>query len=203
VAVRSVLERDLPPLNEVERKLGALRSQARDFLIAFGLAAVGTAVAVAAEPRLAVVLAAAALATLVLAGRSIWRRRELVVMLMPRRDAYEIETVRSEATRFATPARRQRLGAWLRQIIAVADGEQRPPSQNVRVINARVEPRRERLLRMAEALEDDAREVHPASVALLHQMLTRPGVSPLYNPGLDEDLLDLGLHRVEAGIEPS
>jgi hypothetical protein len=71
------------------------------------------------------------------------------------------------------------------------------------VINARVEPRRERLLRMAEALEDDAREVHPASVALLHQMLTRPGVSPLYNPGLDEDLLDLGLHRVEAGIEPS
>lgn len=201
--MRSVLERDLPPLAEVERKLGALRSQTRDFLIAFGLAAVGTVVAVAAEPRLAVVLAAAALATLVLAGRSIWRRRELVVMLMPRRDAYEIETVRSEATRFATAARRQRLGAWLRQIIAVADGEQRPPSQNVRVINARVEPRRERVLRIAEALEDDAREVHPASVALLHQMLTRPGVSPLYNPGLDEDLLDLGLHRVEAGIEPS
>lgn len=201
--MRSVLERDLPPLEEVERKLGAFRSQTRDFLIAFGLAAVGTVVAVEAEPRLAVVLAAAALATLVLAGRSIWRRRELVVMLMPRRDAYEIETVRSEATRFATAARRQRLGAWLRQIIAVADGEQRPPSQNVRVINARVEPRRERMLRIAEALEDNARQVHPASVALLHQMLTRPGVSPLYNPGLDEDLLDLGLHRVEAGIEPS
>jgi hypothetical protein len=57
------------------------------------------------------------------------------------------------------------------------------------------------MLRIADALEDDARDVHPASLALLHQVLTRPGVSPLYNPGLDADLLDLALHRVEAGVE--
>ena len=56
--------------------------------------------------------------------------------------------------------------------------------------------------RGADAFEDDAREVHPACVALLHQVLTRPGVSPLYNIGLHEDLLDLALHRVEAGIDP-
>jgi hypothetical protein len=201
VALRSVLERDLPPLEEAESKLDALRAQARDLATAFVLAVAGTIVAVAVEPRLAPILAAAALATLVLAGRSVWRRRELLAILLPQRDAYSIEAVRKQAARFATAARRQRLGRWLRQIVDVADGVQPAPSANVRVIDARVRPRRERILRIADALEDDARGVHPTSLALLHQVLTRPGVSPLYNPGLDEGLLDLALHRVEAGIE--
>jgi hypothetical protein len=201
VPLKSVLERDLPPLQEAERKLDALRSQARDLSIALVLAIGGTVVAIVAEPRLAVILAAAAVATLLLAGRSISRRRELLVMLLPLRDAYAIEAVRKEAARFATSGRRRRLGRWLRTVVAVADGEQHPPSPNVRPIDARVRPRRERVLRIADALEDDARDVHPASVALLHQVLSRPGVSPLYNPGIEEDLLDLALHRVEAGIE--
>jgi hypothetical protein len=199
--LKSVLERDLPPLQEAERKLQALRAQARDLAFALALAAVGTAVAIAAEPRLALVLAAATVATCVLAVRSIWRRHELLVMLLPLRDAYSIEAVRNEALRFATFGRRRRLGGWLRKIVAVADGQQVPPSSNVRVLDERVRPRRERVLRIADALEDEARDIHPASVALLHQMLTRPGVSPLYNPGLNEDLLDLALHRVEAGVE--
>lgn len=201
MALRSVLERDLPPLQETERKLDALHDQARDLAMAFVLAAVGTVVAVAVEPRLALILAAAAVATLVLAGRSIWRRRELLVILLPQRDAYSIDAVRNEAARFATPARRHRLGRWLRTIVDVADGLEQAPSANVRAIDARVRPRRERMLRIADAFEDDARDVHPAGVALLHQVLTRPGVSPLYNPGLDEDLLDLALHRVEAVVE--
>lgn len=201
VQLKSVLDRDLPRLQDAERKLDALGSQARDLSIAFLLAVVGTVAAIVAEPRLAVILAAAAVATLVLAGRSIWRRRELLVMLLPQRDAYAIEAVRKEANQFVTVARRRRLGGWLREIVAVADGEQHPPSANVRVIDARVRPRRERMLRIADALEDDGRRVHPASVALLHQVLTRPGMSPLYNPGLDEDLLDLALHRVEAGVD--
>jgi hypothetical protein len=36
---------------------------------------------------------------------------------------------------------------------------------------------------------------------LLHHLLTIPGLSPLYNPGLDADLVDLALHRIEAGID--
>lgn len=188
-------------MQEAERRLDALHGQARDLATAFVLAVAGTVVAVAVEPRLAPILAAAAVATLVLAGRSVWRRRELLAMLLPQRDSYSIEAVRHHAAAFATSARRHRLATWLRQVVDVADGVQPAPSANVRVIDARVRPRRERILRIADALEDDAREVHPASVALLHQVLTRPGVSPLYNPGLDEGLLDLALHRVEAGIE--
>lgn len=200
--LRSVLERDLPRSAEAERKLDALRAQARDFAVACGLSLVGAAIAVAVDPRLALGLGAVAFGTGVLCARALWRRRGLLVLLLAERDAYSIHAVRRQAERFATAKRRRRLGAWLRKLVAVADGEQHPPSTNVRVIDARVAPRRERLLKLADALDDDTREVHPASVALLHQVLTRPGLSPLYNVGLDDDLVDLALHRVEAGVEP-
>jgi hypothetical protein len=199
--LRSVLERELPRSWEAEVKLGALRTQARDFAIACALALVGGVIAIAADPRLALALAATAVATLALSGRSIWRRRELLQMLLTDRDAYSIDAVRRQATRFATPSRRQRLGTWLRTLVAVADGQEPPPSATVRAIDERVRQRRERLLHLADAVENDIRNIHPASIALLHQVLTRPGLSPLYNPGLEEDLLDLALHRVEAGIE--
>jgi hypothetical protein len=200
--LKSVLERDLPRSEEAERKLEALRAQGRDFAVACGFSLIGVAIAVAVDQRLALALAAVAFGTAVLCARAVWRRRELIVMLLADRDAYSIAAVRRQGGRFATVKRRHRMGAWLRKIVAVADGDQHPPSTNVRVIDARVRPRRERLLKLADAFDDDGRKVHPASVALLHQMLTRPGVSPLYNVGLQEDLVDLALHRVEAGVEP-
>jgi hypothetical protein len=199
--LKSVVERDLPRAQEAERRLNALRGQARDFGIACGLSLIGAALAAALYPRLAIALVAAAVATAILCARSELRRRELLVVLLPARDAYSIEAVRRKAKRFATPKRRHLLGAWLRKLVEVADGKQRPASTTVRVLDARVVPRRERLLKLADAFDDDASEIHPTSVALLHQLLTRPGLSPLYNIGLQEDLIDLALHRVEAGIE--
>jgi hypothetical protein len=199
--LKSVLERDAPRSPEAEAKLVVLRQQARDFAIAAGLGAGGTAIAVAVAPQLAVALAAAAVLMIVLTGRSLWRRRELLNALLLDREAYSLEAVRDRATRFITLERRRRLGKWARTIVMVAKGEELPASASVRVLADRVLPRHERLLRIADALEDDDRPVHPASVALMHRLLTRPGLSPLYNPGLDEDLLDLALHRVEAGVD--
>jgi hypothetical protein len=141
--------------------------------------------------------------TLALGARSLWRRRELIAALLRERDAYAIDDVRREGARFANVARRRRLGAWLRKLVRIAETDELPPSINLRVLDERVRPRRDRLLRIADALEAEDRPIHPASVALLHQLLTRPPLSPLYNPGLDEDLLDLALHRIEAGVEPS
>ena len=200
--LKSVLERDLPPSREAEFKLGALRSQARDFGIACALSLVGALIAFAIDPRLAVALLATAVGTGALCGRSVWRRRGLLVALLSDRNSYSIDAVRRQAERFATPTRTHRLAAWLRKLVAVADGDELPASTHVRPLDARVKPRRERLLKLADALDEDARDVHPASVALLHQMLTRPALSPLYNIGLEDDLVDLALHRVEAGIEP-
>jgi hypothetical protein len=199
--LKSVLERGAPRAPEAEAKLVALRQQARDFAIASALGFAGMAVAVAVAPQLAVALAAAAVLAVALSGRSLWLRRELLSALLLDRDAYSIEAVRHRATRFASLERRRRLGTWARTIVKVAQGEELPASSSVRVLTDRVLPRHERLLRIADALEDDERPVHPASVALLHRLLTRPGLSPLYNPGLDDDLLDLALHRVEAGVD--
>jgi hypothetical protein len=200
--LKSVVERDLPRSEEAERKLDALRSQSRDFGIACALSLIAVVVALATDPRVALLLAAVAVGTGFLCGRSVWRRRELLVMLLADKDAYSLEAVRRQAGRFDTADRRHRLGRWLRKIVAVADGEQHPPSTTVRVLDARVSPRRERLLKLADRLDDETSQIHTSSVALLHQLLTRPGLSPLYNIGLQEDLLDLALHRVEAGIEP-
>jgi hypothetical protein len=199
--LKSVLERDLPSSREAELKLGALRAQARDFGIACALSIVGVVISITIDPRVALALAATAFGTLVLCGRAVWRRRELVTALLSDRTAYSIDAVSRQGTRFASLARRRRLAGWLRKLVAVADGKELPDSTHIRPLDVRVRPRRERLLRLADALDDDGRDVHPASVALLHQLLTRPGLSPLYNVGLGEDLIDLALHRVDAGID--
>ncbi len=199
--LRSVLEREVPPSRESEVQLDALRAQSRDYAVGAAVGIVGAPLVIAVQPQLGIAIALAAVAAMVLCLRSVLRRRELLRLLLRDRGAYEIATVRREGERFANPARRHRLGAWLRSLVKVADAEGVPPSLNLRAIDARVRPRRERFLRIADALEADERSMHPASVALLHQLLTRPPVSPLYNHGLDEDLLDLVLHRVEAGLD--
>lgn len=201
MALRSVLEREVPPSQESELKLGALAAQSRDYAVAALVGFVGAPFALVAQRQLGLAIVAAAIAAAVLGLRSRLRRRELLALLMRDRGAYEIEAVRNEGERFANPARRHRLGAWLRNLVKVADAEGVPASLNLRAIDDRVRPRRERLLRLADAFETDARSIHPASVALLHQLLTRPPTSPLYNHGLEEDLLDLVLHRVEAGLD--
>jgi hypothetical protein len=200
--LRSVLEREVPPSQESELRLQALRAQSRDYAIGALVGIVGAPIAIVVAPQLGVAIAVAAAAAIALCLRSVTRRRGLLALLLRDRGAYEIADVRRAGERFANPARRHRLGAWLRSLVKVADAEGVPASLNLRAIDERVRPRRERFLRIADALEADERSIHPASVALLHQMLTRPPVSPLYNHGLDEDLLDLALHRVEAGVEP-
>lgn len=199
--LRSVLEREVQPSQESDLRLKALRAQARDYAVGALVGIVGAPFAIVVEPQLGLAIVAAAVAALVLCMRSVLRRRTLLALLLRDRGAYEILAVRREGERFANPARRHRLGAWLRSLVQVADAEGVPASLNLRAIDERVAPRRERFLRLADALEADERSIHPASVALLHQLLTRPPVSPLYNHGLDEDLLDLVLHRVEAGLD--
>ena len=73
-----------------------------------------------------------------------------------------------------------------------------PPMPTAAALDARVLARKERLLRVAAALDGRDDELHPAGVAIVHRLLTRPSVSPLFNPQLEEQILDDALHRVEA-----
>ncbi len=201
MALRSLLERSLPPLREAELRLQELRDRGRE------MAAVGLVLAAATAPaalfmaHLGIAVGASAVAAFALALRARNRRQTLLSALLRERDAYRIEVVRREGTRFASIDRRRRLGRWLRRIVSFAECDDGLPAYSVVSLDDRVRAQRERLLRIAEALEATDRPVHPASVVLVHQLLTRPPSSPLYNPGLDDELLDFALTKVEAGVD--
>jgi hypothetical protein len=89
---------------------------------------------------------------------------------------------------------------------ALADGLRRTaaPTQPPRrfdccpVLLDRVQAVRAELLELAAALEQ-ANDPDPASVALIHELLTN-GCSPLYNPNLPADDLRATLNRAHAGL---
>jgi hypothetical protein len=200
MALRSVLEDSMPP-REAERRLQELHTRVRE------MAASGLVLAAATTPAalfiapLGVALGTSAATAFALALLARSRRQNLLFALLRDRDAYWIETVQREGIRFSSVARRRRLARWLRGVVGFADGEEALPAYSAVSLDDRVRERRERLLRIAEALEATDRPVHPASVVLVHQLLTRPGSSPLYNPGLDDELLDFALTKVEAGVD--
>jgi hypothetical protein len=57
---------------------------------------------------------------------------------------------------------------------------------------------RPELLRLADALEQ-TNDLNPASVALIHELLTN-ACSPLYNPNLPAEHLQATISRAHAGI---
>jgi hypothetical protein len=196
--LRSLLDLDLPPLVDAERLLAELREQ-RTWRLAGALVLMALAVvAVVALPQLWLVLAAGAIAALATAGIAFGRRRLLLEALLQVREAYRLEEVSQAGLRFATRERRTRLAGWVRDIVGAAEGREVRLAYTAAALDERVLARKERLLRVAAALEDREDELHPAGVAIVHRLLTRPSISPLFNPQLEEQILDDALHRVEA-----
>jgi hypothetical protein len=199
VARLSLLDPSDFPLPEVELRLAKLWSLNRRMLAAaVPLATIAGATAPFSS-RVAISFGVPAGAAFVVATGAWLRRRGLVSRLLWVRAAYRLEVVRAAGSEFATPQRCARLAAGLRRVVAFGDGEFALPGYAAS-LDERVHERRERLLALADAFESSL-PIHPASVALLHRLLTLPASSPLYNPALSEDLLDLTLHEVEAGLE--
>jgi hypothetical protein len=200
MALRSVLEHSVPPTPEAERRLQDLRRRSREMAVS-GLVLAAAAIPIALFiPPLGVALGTGGATAFALALLARSRRQSLLLALLGNRDAYWIEAVQHEGICFSTVDRRQRLARWLRSVVGLADGAERLPAYSAISLNDRVQARRDRLLSIADAFEATDRPVHPASVVLVHQLLTRPGSSPLYNPGLDDELLDFALTKVEAGV---
>jgi hypothetical protein len=199
--LRSLLDLDLPPLNDAERRLADLSTQSRrrllGSLVLWGVAALTLWVL----PQVGLALAAGAAAALVATAVAARRRQVLLTRLVQVRSAYRIELVARAGARFANHARRRRLAQWLRKIVRSAEGTGYQASYTAAALEERVLARKQRLLALAAAIEDDDAELHPAGVAIVHRLLTRPGLSPLYNPALDEHILDDTLHRVETCLE--
>ena len=198
--MRSLLDLNLPPLVDAERQLAELSDQRTQRLIgavALTALAAGTAAVVS---QLWIVVAAGAATALITALWALARRRSLLSALVQVRDAYRVEAVSAAGERFATPARRERLAVGVRSIVRAAEGREGHPAYTAAAIQERVLARKERLLRVAAALDGEVDVLHPAGVAIMHRLLTRPSVSPLFNPALAEHTLDDTLHRVEACV---
>ena len=198
--MRSLLDVELPPLPEAEERLATLRRQERARLAGAFILTVLAGAAVPVSAELWPALGAGAVAAVATGAAAFDRRHALLTALLRVREAYRLDAVRVAGVRFASLARRRRLAAWLRKVVRLAEGDDGAVGYDAGALDDRVLARRERLLALAEALESPSRDVHPASVALIHCLLTRPPSSPLYNPGIDADVLDLALHRAEAGI---
>jgi hypothetical protein len=200
---RSLLDLDIPPLVDAERLLADLSDQRTQRLLAAVALTVLAVVAALVLPQLWLVLAAGAVAALVTAAVAIARRRVLLSGLLQVREAYRLEAVSKAGSRFATRARRERLAAGLRSMVRAAEGKEGHPAYTAAALEERVLARKERLLGVAAVLEGREDELHPAGVAVVHRLLTRPSVSPLFNPRLNEQILDDALHRVEASAQGS
>ena len=168
-------------------------------LVAAGVFAGLAGAAVPFDSRLAIALGAAAGTAIVVAAWTQLRARSVVTRLLWVRDAYRLEVIRNAGSAFATVKRRRRLAAGVRRIVAFGDGEFALPGYAAS-LDERGSERRGRLLALAEAFESP-QPIHPASVVLLHRLITLPASSPLYNPEVGEDVLDLTLHEVEAGLD--
>jgi len=198
--LRSLLDLDLPPLGDAEHVLADLASQRSSRLLGAGALAGLAAAAAWVLPDVGFALAAGAIAALVASAIAVARRRTLLSTLVQVRGAYRIEPVSRAGARFANRARRLRLAGWLRRMVRAAEGGEYQVAYTAAAIEERVLARKQRLLLVAAALEGDEDELHPAGVAIVHRLLTRPSVSPLYNPHLDEQILDDALHRVEVCV---
>jgi hypothetical protein len=195
--LRSLLDLDLPPLGDAEHVLADLASQRSSRLVGAVVLAGLAATAAWQLPDVGFALAAGAAAALIASAIAVGRRRTLLSSLVQVRAAYRIEPVSQAGARFASRARRLRLAGWLRKMVRAAEGDDCQAGYTAPAIEERVLARKQRLLQVAAALEGHEDDLHPAGVAIVHRLLTRPSLSPLYNPHLDEQILDDALRRVE------
>lgn len=176
--------------DELERK----RRRAAHAGALAGLALVLVAAAIPLAGRLAVALVAGAGAEALVVAAAIHGRRELIARLVLEREAYVLPEVRRYGSRLVRLSQRQRLAAWLREVVADA----RLPGSLY--LPERVARHARDLDSLARELASPAARVQPTSAVACLQLLTRAVESPLYNARLPADELALALRSIRAGI---
>jgi hypothetical protein len=163
-------------------------------------ALLGAAAVVLALPTLALslpfalALAAGGLFECVVALYAVHSRRQLIAQLALQPAAYELREVAAYGTRAAELPQRARLAAWIFEIVAEAR------SPHSLYLGDRVDLVAQDLQALARELASPARSIAPASAVACRRLLTRMTESPLYNPRLPLEDLQLALHSIRAGI---
>jgi hypothetical protein len=156
-------------------------------------AALALAVAFLSLP-LTVAFGTGALVELIVAAGAVFLRRSQIARLALDPAAYAIAEVEAYGRKLTRPPERARLAAWLEEIRAEAN---LPGSLYLA----------DRVWRVAHELEALARELvspavafEPVAAVACRRLLTHAVESPLYNPRVPADELELALRRIRAGM---
>jgi hypothetical protein len=112
--------------------------------------------------------------------------------------AHELPEVSRFAERLTTHHERERLAAWIVEIL----GEAASIPGN-RYLAARVIRYADELAALGDDLSDRGAEIRPSSAAAAHLLLTQAVDSPLYNPAVPADTLPAIIASIRLGITRS
>lgn len=157
-----------------------------------GLAAAPFALGVAAA------FAAGATTGLLVAIFGALSRRDHVAKLALDPVAHDLPEVSRHANRLATHLERERLAAWIVEILREAAS-----IPSAWYLTARVIRYADELAALGRDLSDPEAEIRPASAAAVHRLLTQAVDSPLYNPALPADQLPATIANIRLGITRS
>jgi hypothetical protein len=188
---RGVHERGL---EQAADDIGRCRRRASHAAWLSGAAALVGGIAAPFSLLLAAALLAGALVETLVAGHAVYRRAGVVSSLALHPAAYALPEVAAYGRKAAQPRQRARLAAWLSEVVAEA---QAPHSL---YLADRVALVAHELEALARELTSPRRSVEPVSAVACRRLLTNMIDSPLYNPRLPVDDLQVALRRIRAGI---
>jgi hypothetical protein len=181
-------------LEAAARELRARQRVTREAAVGALVCAVLASGASLVSGSASVALAAGAATAALLAAAQHGARRDAIARLALDSAAYALPEVRRYGARLVGTAERERLAAWMREIVRDSDV---PGNWYLG----------DRVVRHAGQLESLARDlmaahvgVRPASVVACHRLLTHAAESPLYNPDVPADELPAAIERIRRGL---
>lgn len=178
--------------------LARTRNRIRD---AAAIAAMCLMVALATAPfapGVAVAFAAGALTGILVAAFGRLSRQSQIARLALDPLAHDLPEVSRYAARLTTRRERERLAAWIVEILAEAAS-----IPGNRYLTARVIRYADELAALGDELSDPFAEIRPSSAAAAHLLLTQAVDSPLYNPAVPADRLPAIIASIRRGITRS
>jgi hypothetical protein len=141
---------------------------------------------------------AGALAGFLVASVGVLSRRDQIAQLALDPVAHELPEVSRHANRLASHLERERLAAWIVEILREAAS-----IPGNLYLSARVIRYADDLAALGDDLSDPNAEIRPASAAAVHLLLTQAVESPLYNPAVPADRLPAIIANIRLGITRS
>lgn len=186
---------------EVEAIAGDLMHSRRRIRETLAVAAACSVITLVAAPfalGVAGAFAAGALTGLLAAIVGALCRRDQIAKLALDPRAHELPEVSRYANRLASHLERERLAAWIVEILREA--AHIPGSL---YLSARVIRYADELAALGNDLLDPEAVIRPASAAAVHLLLTQAVESPLYNPAVPADRLPAIIANIRLGISRS